>query len=700
MAETAEIVASAENLTVPVGTGTTTLSYTYLDDGTVEISDCGTSAAGELEIPAEIDGVTVTSIGSSAFYRCTSLTSITIPDSVTSIGSYAFSYCISLITVTIGDSVTSIGRCAFYDCVSLTSVTIGDGVTSIGSDAFSNCTSLTSVTIPDSVTSIGSYAFQYSGLTSATIPDSVTSIGDWAFDNCTGLTDVYYTGTEDEWNEIAIGSYNTCLTSATIYFSETPSATTTEPTTTVTELTTTTTETYTTVTITTESEVTTTTTTTKLTDITVEKNADVGYYFSGDTREFITDLGLATVNGSTDGVTLVDANGKAYVTPTNLYAVNGETYCAINLYVAYNGKIVDDDIFITIYVGKKGDSDLDGEVTIIDASCTLVYYANIATGNTTSFSTLTGNDISLETLMYFLSDIDTESTAGRNTDDGTITMNEAWGILLRYAGDATGNSVTWDDIIDDCTYTTGSGVITIGTGEVGIDDLKANDYQYEVEIPVTSSGYGAMLAFGLSLGEALSLDGKGYSTDAAVSTIPEGSDMYWFALIDNAGYAGYATLNLTLTVPEDVAVGDTFAITGQLTAPDGSPAIIDGETAAEIVSGSVTVVEGGSSTSAVTTTADDTTDTESADADATEESAKGDVDDDNAITITDAALCLQAYANAAAGNDDGLTDAQRKAADVDGDGVITINDASYILQYYANTAAGNAVTWEDILGRA
>ena len=74
---------------------------------------------------------------------------------VTSIGNDAFSDCTSLTSVTIPDSVTSIGNYAFYECSSLTSVTIPNSVISIGNYAFRSCTSLTSVTIPDSVTSIG-----------------------------------------------------------------------------------------------------------------------------------------------------------------------------------------------------------------------------------------------------------------------------------------------------------------------------------------------------------------------------------------------------------------------------------------------------------------------------------------------------------------------------------------------------------------
>ena len=82
-------------------------------------------------------------------------------------------------------SVTSIGSSAFSDCRSLTSITIGSGMTSIGSYAFSDCRSLTSVTIPSSVTSIGSEAFyDCKSLPSVTIPNSVTSIGSYAFYAC------------------------------------------------------------------------------------------------------------------------------------------------------------------------------------------------------------------------------------------------------------------------------------------------------------------------------------------------------------------------------------------------------------------------------------------------------------------------------------------------------------------------------------
>ena len=134
----------------------------------------------------------VTEIGDYAFFRCSGLTSLTIPSGVTEIGGNAFYCCSGLTSLTIPSSVTKIGDSAFDFCSGLTSLTIPSSVTWIGDNAFSGCSGLTSLTLPSGVTEIGSRAFSgCSGLTSLTLPSSLTSIGDRAFRGCSGLTSIY-----------------------------------------------------------------------------------------------------------------------------------------------------------------------------------------------------------------------------------------------------------------------------------------------------------------------------------------------------------------------------------------------------------------------------------------------------------------------------------------------------------------------------
>ena len=156
--------------------------------GAVPARDGGVT---EAVIPETIAGVAVTSIGNGAFYGCSSLTSVTVPDGVTNIGNDAFWNCNNLMSVTIPDSVTSIGNTAFMYCRSLTSIIIPNSVSSLGSGTFIGCSSLTSVIISTNLTSINDRTFDdCSSLTSVTIPDGVTSIGRSAFSNCSSLKSV------------------------------------------------------------------------------------------------------------------------------------------------------------------------------------------------------------------------------------------------------------------------------------------------------------------------------------------------------------------------------------------------------------------------------------------------------------------------------------------------------------------------------
>ena len=193
------------------------LEYWIIDDNSVKVcqQDCS-AISGTVNIPSAVtynnNTYSVNAIGDYAFIECTSLTSVTIPNSITSIGRSAFSGCSGLTSISIPNSVTSIGADVFRSC-SFVSVTIPNSVSSIGSHAFIKCRNLTSVTIPNSITSIDKYTFWgCSSLTSvkcltATPPslDSSAFIGVGA--TCTltvpcGTIDAYE---ESDWNTVFAG---------------------------------------------------------------------------------------------------------------------------------------------------------------------------------------------------------------------------------------------------------------------------------------------------------------------------------------------------------------------------------------------------------------------------------------------------------------------------------------------------------------
>jgi len=151
------------------------------------------------------------------------LSSLVLPDSLTEIPAYAFSGCTKLESITLGNNVQSIGELAF-SVTALKSIVIPGTVETIPPLAFYSADALESVTISDGVTTIDEGAFyDCTALSSITIPTSVTTINDGAFYGCTALSDVYYGGTEAEWNNIDIieSEYgNECLTNATIHFTE------------------------------------------------------------------------------------------------------------------------------------------------------------------------------------------------------------------------------------------------------------------------------------------------------------------------------------------------------------------------------------------------------------------------------------------------------------------------------------------------
>ncbi len=161
-----------------------------------------------------IFGESVEKIPGNIFSKCESLTSVTIGSNVTSIGDNAFLGCKGLVEINYNARAAECAEDSFDSGDGL-KVTFGDSVERIPDYIFQDCPGLTSVTIGSSATTIGHYAFnRCTGLTSIKIPESMTNIGYMAFSGCTSLADVYYGGTERQWNAITIDDGNDRLLQA------------------------------------------------------------------------------------------------------------------------------------------------------------------------------------------------------------------------------------------------------------------------------------------------------------------------------------------------------------------------------------------------------------------------------------------------------------------------------------------------------
>lgn len=150
----------------------------------------------------------VVGIADNAFYYCTAMTAIKLPQTIETIGDYAFAGCIGLTEIEIPDSVTSIGEGAFYGCENLTSIDMPTKLVEIGKCAFSYCSKLKSIELPAELSSIGEAAFfECQALTEVVFPASITNIGKQAFYRCNHLSLVDMSATSTEANTVTFGQY-------------------------------------------------------------------------------------------------------------------------------------------------------------------------------------------------------------------------------------------------------------------------------------------------------------------------------------------------------------------------------------------------------------------------------------------------------------------------------------------------------------
>ena len=165
-----------------------TEEYTISDSTITKYNGIG----GDVVIPQEINGITITAIGASAFEGNTAITSVVIPDTITSIGNNAFKGCTALSSVTLPSQLTSTGSSVFRGCNSLEAVTIPGSLKTVGSYMFYDCSGLKNVIMEEGVVDTGAYTFcNCSNLATVTVPSTLTVVGTWAMGYCKKLKGFY-----------------------------------------------------------------------------------------------------------------------------------------------------------------------------------------------------------------------------------------------------------------------------------------------------------------------------------------------------------------------------------------------------------------------------------------------------------------------------------------------------------------------------
>lgn len=179
------------------------------DKSGTKLIACPGAKEGEYQAPA-----TVRTLAPSAFYGCSRLTSITLPESLTEIGTDAFRSCTVLKSVNIPEGITEISDRLFYGCGFLQSVSIPDGVVTIGASAFYNCKRMVLSALPSALKSIGEHAFERcAGILELTVPEGVQTIGNFALMGCSSMQKVSLPAS---LNHLGVGTFRLCLSLQTI----------------------------------------------------------------------------------------------------------------------------------------------------------------------------------------------------------------------------------------------------------------------------------------------------------------------------------------------------------------------------------------------------------------------------------------------------------------------------------------------------
>ncbi len=238
-----------------------------IEEGVTSIGACAfwDSRVLSVEIPSSVKAIgryafyntpilsvtipsSVKTIGSSAFQKCAGLRSVTFSDGVETIEQNAFRACTNLSSISLPASIGEVGAAAFFEwgemitakfasgskpvmmgddifgrCYKLMGVTLPSNINCISKGMFQNCLMLSGVEIPQGVESIATLSFASCGsLTTIVIPDSVTTIEAGVFGGCP-LKEIYFTGTEEQWNSIRKGTDTiTAVSNATIHYNYTP----------------------------------------------------------------------------------------------------------------------------------------------------------------------------------------------------------------------------------------------------------------------------------------------------------------------------------------------------------------------------------------------------------------------------------------------------------------------------------------------